>query len=128
MGTDPFTATLFSDHPILTTLLCTVKGTCAGLFAGLLYNALKKINTFVAVIAASAIAPITNTGIFIAGAYTMMDTFQSNFLSEGTSMFYFLVIGCAGFNFIFEFLFNIVFSPAIYRIINAVSSKLNPKS
>ena len=31
MATDPFTATLFLDHPILTTLLCLTKGVAAGL-------------------------------------------------------------------------------------------------
>ncbi len=128
MGGDPFTATLFQDHPLLTTLLCIVKGAVAGWGAGMIYKHLKKIPDLLRVILASVAVPILNTGIFIAGSYTMMDTFKSNFLGDGTSMFYFLVIVCAGINFIFEFAVNIVFSPALHRIVTIVSKqfKLNP--
>jgi uncharacterized membrane protein len=124
MGQDPFTGTLFQDHPILTTLLCLTKAIAAGLVSGLIYKYLKKIPDMARVVLASLAFPVVNTGIFILGSYTMMDTFQSNFLGDGTSMFYFLVIGCAGLNFIFEFAINAVFSPSIKRIIDIVSKKL----
>ena len=39
------------------------------------------------------------------------------------SVVVFLVIGCAGVNFLVEFLVNIVLSPAIYRIVTVVKSK-----
>ena len=82
----------------------------------------------VRVFLASAAVPVLNTGIFILGSYTMMDTFQNNFLGSGTSMFYFLVIGCAGVNFIFEFAVNLIFSPALQRIITVVSKQLHFRS
>ena len=36
-GGDPFTFTLFGDHPVLTVALCLIKGAAAGFVAGLLY-------------------------------------------------------------------------------------------
>ena len=119
MGGDPFTATLFLDHPLLTSLLCLGKGVAAGLVPALIYRALKGKRESVALFLAAASAPIANTGIFILGSYTMMDTFQSNFLGE-SSMLYFLVIVCAGWNFIFEFLINLVCAPILSRLMKII--------
>ncbi|MBQ9116377.1 MAG: ECF transporter S component [Clostridia bacterium] len=112
-GADGFTFILFSDHPILTALVCFGKGICAGLFAGLVYKALMKVNPLVATFVSAAVAPIANTGLFILGALTMSDTLGANFVADGTTVIYFLVIGCAGLNFIFEFILNMVVAPAL---------------
>lgn len=125
LGQDPFfTGILFQDHPILTTLLCVGKGTLAGLASGLLFKYLKKGPAFLRVILASAAVPVVNTAIFILGSYTMMDTFKSNFLGDGTGMFYFLVIGCAGVNFLCEFAINTVFSPVLHRLLDILGKRL----
>ncbi len=123
VGVDGFTFILFSDHPIITSLLCLVKGTAAGFGSGLIYKAFKqkegKVKTVGAFIASGS-APIINTGLFILGALLMSDTLSSNFVGEGETVIYFLVIGCAGFNFIVEFAFNLIFAPAILRITNII--------
>lgn len=119
-GLDGFTQILFQDHPILTVLLCLGKGLLAGLVCALVYRVLCDKNEYLALFAAAATAPIVNTGLFILGSYTMMDTFQSNFLGGGTSMFYFLVIVCAGWNFIFELLLNLLLCPALSRVIGVI--------
>lgn len=125
MGQDPFfTGILFQDHPILTTLLCVGKGTLAGLASGLIFKYVKKVPSALRVILASAAVPVVNTGIFILGSYTMMDTFQSNFLGDGTGMFYFLVIGCAGVNFLCEFAINTVFSPVLQRLLDILGRRM----
>lgn len=125
MGQDPFfTGILFQDHPILTTLLCVGKGTLAGLASGLIFKYVKKVPSALRVILASAAVPVVNTGIFILGSYTMMDTFQSNFLGDGTGMFYFLVIGCAGVNFLCEFAINTVFSPVLHRLLDILGRRM----
>ncbi len=125
MATDPFTATLFQDHPVLTTLLCIGKGVAAGVVPAYVFRALRGKNEWLALFLASASAPIANTGVFILGSYTMMDTFASNFLGDGTSMFYFLVIVCAGLNFLVELAINIIFAPAIQRVILAVGNRIH---
>ena len=122
-GMDKFTFILFSDHPFLTVLLCLVKGTAAGIASGLIFKALRGKNENAAVITASLAAPIVNTGLFILGALLMSDTLKANFVADGQTVLYFLVIVCAGLNFIFEFIINAVASPAIYTVWRIVGKK-----
>lgn len=121
-GGDIFTATLMQSGTkgfIITTLICLVKATAAGLLSALVYKALKNKNNFWAVVCASATAPIANTGLFILGALTLSDVLSAAF-TNGASVIYFLVIGCAGINFIIEFLVNLIFAPAVYQLTKAV--------
>lgn len=128
-GTDYFTTVLFQAQPIATAVICLGKGICAGLCAGLIYRALAKKNAFAASIAAAAVAPIVNTGLFILGGLLLVnDTLSANlanFGAGGQTVVYFLIIGCAGLNFIAEFLVNLVVSPAINTIVRAVGNKLS---
>ena len=122
-GADPFTTILLNDHPIITSLLCLGKGTLAGLFGGLLYKLLKKKNEYVAVFVASAIVPIVNTGLFILGALLMSDTLSANFVADGSTVIYFLVIGCAGVNFLIEFAVNLISAPTIHRVMRIIEKR-----
>lgn len=115
-GADAFTYILLTDHPVLTVALCLVKGAAAGFAAGLIYKLLRKKHEYAAVAAAALSAPVVNTGLFILGALFMSDTLTANFVADGMSVIYFLVIGCAGINFIVEFIVNAVASPAIYTV------------
>ena len=128
-GTDYFTTVLFQAQPIATAVICFGKGICAGLCAGLIYRALAKKNAFAASIAAAAVAPIVNTGLFILGGLLLVNGTLSanlaNFGAGGQTVVYFLIIGCAGLNFIAEFLVNLVVSPAINTIVHAVGNKLS---
>ncbi len=120
VGVDRFTFILFSDHPFLTILTCIVKATAAGFLSGLIYGLISKKNTAAAVFSAAAVAPIVNTLLFIVGALFMSDTLTANFVQSGTSVIYFLIIGCAGINFIVELAINLLLAPSIYRIIKVV--------
>lgn len=123
-GQDPlFTGILFQNHPLLTFLVCTVKSTVAGYVAGVVYRVLAKKNSLVASFAAAALVPVLNTGIFILGCFTMMDTFEQNLLG-GMNMWYFLVVLCAGVNFLAELAINLIFSPALHRVVLVVQKKL----
>ena len=128
-GTDYFTTVLFQAQPIATAVICLGKGICAGLCAGLIYRALAKKNAFAASVAAAAVAPIVNTGLFILGGLLLVnDTLSANlanFGAGGQTVVYFLIIGCAGLNFIAEFLVNLVVSPAINTIVRAVEKNLS---
>ena len=124
-GADPFTEGLFGAQPFFTTLICLVKMAAAGLGAGAVYRLIKNKNTFAATFAAAAAAPIINTGLFILGGLFLVgETLKANFVEDGNTLLYFLVIGCAGLNFIVEFVLNIVVSPAINTIVKAVSSRI----
>jgi len=126
-GASSFTQILFVDHPVITALTCLVKGTAAGFVPGLVYRLIAKKSAFAASVVAAALAPVCNTGIFILGALLMSGTIQANFVSEGSSVLYFLVIGCAGVNFLLELAANLVLSPAIYRIVRVTEKAVMHK-
>jgi hypothetical protein len=74
----------------------------------------------VATFVASGLIPIINTAIFIVGALTMYNTIASKFSPD---VMYFLVITCAGVNFLIEFAINLVVAPAIHVVINVLEKR-----
>ena len=125
-GADPFTYTLLSASPMsafITTLICLGKGTFAGLVPAILHRFISKKNSYAATFVASAAAPIINTGLFIFGALFLKDIISTNFVEEGSTFLYFLIIGCAGINFVIEFIINLVFAPGVYSIVKAFKKK-----
>jgi len=123
MGTDPFTHTLWMDSPLFTALICLGKAGLCGLVSGLVYKLVSRKNEILAVFLAAAAAPIVNTGLFILGGLVMFyDSLSA--MAGGATVIYFLVIVCAGLNFVAEFAINMILSPAINRIINALSKKI----
>ncbi len=113
-------AAFMTVNALGTIITVLVKGTMAGLVAGLVYLALEKKNRYVAVIAAAIACPITNTGLFLFGCLLFfMDTINgwaaaAGFTNAGTYM----IMGLVGVNFIIEMVLNIILSSAIIRIIN----------
>ncbi|MCD8286874.1 MAG: ECF transporter S component [Clostridia bacterium] len=126
-GADPFTFVLFSDKPVWTIVLCLVKGTAAGAVSGLLYKVIAKRNKYAASFVAAASAPIVNTGLFILGALCMSGTIAANFVADGETVIYFLVIGCAGINFIIELAINLVLAPALHSVVGIVERRILSK-
>ena len=132
-GADTFTFLLFQDHPLITALICIVKGTAAGLCAGLVYRAVcgiqKKGASLAATFLAAATAPVVNTGLFILGALLVSDTLSANFVNAeaGETVIYFLVVVCAGINFLLELALNLIAAPAIFRLYQAFAKRLSRK-
>lgn len=118
---------LWETNPVVTAILCLVKGTVAGFVPALLYGIVKgkkasSKKTFVATVVAALSAPIANTGIFIAG----MALFFQNTLGEWAkaadydNIVLYVLIGLAGINFAVEFMVNTILSPAIVRMVGAI--------
>ena len=123
---EAFTLYLLNDQPVFTVFLCLAKATLAGLGSALLYRLLVNKNKLVATFVACASAPIINTGIFIIGALIMSKSIDSLFASAmGVSVIYFVVILCAGVNFLVEFAVNIIFAPALYGLSNIPGIQTN---
>ena len=131
-GFDGWTFLLFTEQPVLTVLLCLVKGTAAGAAAGLLNKLIARKNRYAGVIVASLAAPVVNTGIFVAGAFLMSGAIESVMaatnVEAGTSLVYYVIIGLAGVNFLIEFAINAVASPAIYRVAELFTSRRRARS
>ncbi len=110
-------------NPLVTALVCILKGVAAGWVAGLVARAFKK-REFVGIVLAAAVAPVVNTGIFLLGMLTVfrevMMTFAANIGMGGTGVIYFAVVVLVGINFIIEFAANLILSPTIASIVKAV--------
>ena len=102
-----------------TILTVLVKGTLCGLAAGLVFKALCRYNTCLAVIAAAFVCPIVNTGIFLVGCLLF---FMEPVTAWATALGFadvgkYMIFGLVGGNFLVEMAVNIVLSPVILRII-----------
>jgi len=105
-------------NPLATIIVVLFRGACAGLAAGFVYNALATKGKTIAVLAAAAVCAITNTGIFVIGIYAFFLPVLADWGVAGTAgIASFVFIGMIGFNFIFELVVNLVFSPSIVRLI-----------
>ena len=118
-GADVGGAMVFNANPILCILLCMLKGSAAGFFAGLLYSALGKLNEWVGTFAAAIIAPVANTGIFIIGLLLFFRDILTAW-AGGTEIVFWAVFIMAGWNFIAELVVNLILVPVIVRVIGAV--------
>lgn len=123
-GVDPFTNFLFTHHPVLTFLTCTVKITLAGVLGGFVYDLFKSKHKYLGTFIASAVVPIVNTSVFILGALTMYDSITVLAGAEGVGVMYFLIVICAGINFLIELGINLLVAPAIYSVINVLESRV----
>jgi hypothetical protein len=118
-GLDAGGNVLFAASPLLTFLVCAVKGAAAGFVAGLIKKAFRGSHEYLSVVLAAAAAPIVNTGIFV---LSMLLFFKSTLSAwaGGTDIAYYIIFSLIGVNFIIEFIINIVMAPAVYRVSKAV--------
>lgn len=115
-GDAAFFLSLNIPGTIITVIL---KGTLAGLCAGVVYELLEKFGRFVAVMTAAVVCPIVNTGIFLVGCRLFFfDAVKEWAVGEGVSVGAYMIVFLVGFNFIFELLFNVVLAPVAVRLID----------
>lgn len=117
----PDTAFFYGISVFGTVATVLVKGTLAGYLAGLVYRALEHKNKFLAVFLAAAVCPIVNTGLFLVGC-RLFFWGAMNELGGGNAV-KFVITVMVGFNFLAEFAANLICSPVIVRIINAVKRR-----
>lgn len=112
-------ASFLAIHPAGTIITVLVKGSCAGLAAGITYKLLEKVNPYLAVFAASIVCPVVNTGLFFVGCRLF---FWEKIKEWGAAAgfentFAYMVIGLAGINFLIELGINLLLAPTIFRLI-----------
>ena len=121
-------------NAIGTVLTVILKGTLAGLCAGLIYSAFKKwafvfknletgneswqIN--LGVILAAIVCPVVNTGLFLVGcALFFLPTIREWGIGAGYSnVVGYMFLGLVGGNFLVELLINLILSPVIVQLIH----------
>jgi len=107
---------LWVAHPLMTALLCLVKGAAAGFLAGAVYVLIAKKSSDIGAILAAVICPVTNTGIF---CLAMVLFYNETLLiwAGDTPVLSYMIFGLVGINFILEFSINLVLSPVVARIL-----------
>ena len=111
---------LMGLNPIGCIVVCIGKGILAGYLSGIVYRAIAKKNSLLAVITAGVVCPVVNTGLFIIGMLVFFgSTLQS--WAGGANVIYFAVFGLAGINFVVELLVNLVLSSGITTVIRYAS-------
>jgi uncharacterized membrane protein len=105
-----------------TIVTVVVKGTLCGWLAGLVYKAFSEKKQFLGVVLSAVICPIVNTAIFFAGCCTF---FLKPLAETGIENVPFYVITVfIGFNFIAEFVVNVLCCPVIVRLLQAVKKNI----
>ena len=119
----PASTTMLLQAPVVTVMLCILKGVAAGWVSGLVYQAVMKINKpHLAVILSAVACPIVNTGIFCLG----LTVFYNNLLNEWAiagefaNALTFILLGLIGLNFVIEFAINVLLIPVALRMIKIV--------
>ena len=107
-GADPSGATMMAIHPVITISVCILKGFLCGWCSALVYKALKPKNEKLAIVVASAVAPIVNTGTLFLCLILFFDASFATMVSAFMSI-----------NFIVEFLTNILLAPGLLGIIHS---------
>lgn len=110
---------VWSANPVMCVIMCMLKGTAAGFLAGLMYQLVGKKNQLLGVILAALISPIANTGIFIIG---MLLFFRETLAAwaGGSDLLSYIILGLTGVNFLIELGVNMILSPVVVKIIDAV--------
>lgn len=119
IGADIGGAMMWAANPFLCTLVCMLKGSCAGYVAGLIYKILGKKNTILGTLAAGIAAPVVNTGILVLGASIFFRPVLAAWAGN-SDILYYVICGLIGVNFLLELGVNIVLSPVIVRILKAL--------
>lgn len=114
---------MWLENPVMTALVCMLKGTAAGWVAGLVAKALGK-KPLAGIFLAAAVAPIVNTGIFLLGVLSVFRDVMLEYADAigmaGTGAVYFAIVVLVGVNFLVELAANLLLSPAISTIVKAV--------
>ncbi len=118
LGWDSGGNVLWTARPLVTFLLCLVKGALAGLAAGAVFRAVSKRRAMPAAILSGIVCPVVNTGIFLLGLslcyYEVLVAWAG-----GTALVYYVITVLVGVNFVLELVINMVLSSVIVRVVHA---------
>lgn len=117
----PDTVFFYGVHYFGTIITVILKGVLAGWLSGLVFGTLRKVNEWLAVLLAAMICPVVNTGLFALGCKLFFWDALAE-LGGGNAVVYLFTV-MIGFNFIAEFITNLICSPIIVRILHAARNR-----
>ena len=120
----PSTLAIFMPiNPLATIFLCILKSTLAGLIAGLVYLPFKKKHQIVGSFISAMLVPIVNTGLFAIGSLLFFRSFLEAVAVGFPNIYAALFLAVIGWNFIFEFIVNVILSPGLTRVVKTVQNR-----
>ena len=114
---------MFLQTPVITLILCVLKGMVAGWVSALVYRAFAKHEKNKLGVVLSAIScPIVNTGIFALGLFVFYNALINTWAINNAfaNGFTFVMVGCIGLNFLVEFAVNVLLIPVTLRMMKIV--------
>ena len=121
-GADVGGAMVLQANPLLCFLVVMGKGILAGAASGWVYQLLKNVNSYVAMLCAAIICPVVNTGVFIVCMLSFFKDVLSVWAGGGDLVAY-ILSGLVLLNFVPELIINVVFSPAGQTVMGFVNKK-----
>lgn len=112
---------IWTHSPFVTTCICLLKTTVAGVVAGWIFQLLQKKNPYLAVFVAAGLVPVINTLLFVLGCLCMPNTIAM--MANGQNVFVFILVGLVTFNFFAEFAVNLLVAPALHSVYKIVEKQ-----
>lgn len=116
---------MFQQTPVVTLLICMLKGILAGIGAGWIYKPLKTTRMQKPAIVLSAIScPLINTGLFVAALFLVYYDLMASAATENGSAnaVTFIIFVIVGFNFLVELAVNVLLVPLVLRLTTVFKS------
>lgn len=110
--------------PVITIVVCLLKGILAGLGAGWIHKLLSRRGSNPLAVILSAIScPLINTGIFVAALFMFYYDLMISYAAENTmaGVVTLVFVGIVGLNFVVEFLINVLLVPVVLRLLAILS-------
>ena len=119
-------AAVFLQYSVFGTVITMFgKGILAGLAAGFVYKLMSKKHPMGAVVCASIVAPVVNSGIFLLGCYLFLwEVLLSMVAAAGVGVGM-LLVGLVLINFAVELVLCLVLCPTSFRIIQIAKKKFS---
>lgn len=128
LGREPLTAYLFQQSPVILTVVCFGKTTVAGVAAGFIFGALKKINITVGAVVSSIALPVINTGLYVLGMVILYPHVAAALsIESGARVVFEAVLTLIWLNSVLEIAVSGICAPALATVIRVVEKSFYKK-
>ncbi len=118
-------ALFMTINPIGTVITVLLKGVLAGAASAAAYRLVEKKSRFAAVLLASFVCPVVNTGVFLLGCLVFFMDYIRDMAGDSNVLVY-MIVSYVGINFVIELVINLVLNPAMVRLIE-IGRKMGPE-
>ena len=118
-------ALFMAINPIGTVITVLLKGVLAGAASAAVYRLVEKKSRFAAVLLASFVCPVVNTGVFLLGCLVFFMDYIRDSAGDSNVLVY-MIVSFVGINFVIELVINLVLNPAMVRLIE-IGRRMGPE-